>query len=533
MPNDPSVPEFVSLLDKFEKQYFVFNLESVKKGSADLNNATETGADICTFLSETIKINRRATGTFSTDLTSRDDLTLAIISLILLLVIEGTLTTILLRSNRGRINTLGFSVKQFIELAREFKFRHLLHGRRGNPRRKVGANRQRRKINIKLLVIASFILLFTFGLEVVILYLSSPQLTDVKNTLTAFQLTSTNPDWNEVHKNARAATIRPCTAIIFSGVDQGSSQISSCLTAQGLPDSVEGFERVTGNISVTIRTTVHEYGDEHNVKIGDLSANYSARAYFFLGDGKPRLMRRRVKFFNKEPHVGIMHKQVIAYLFTAYARETMDESLDIDVLNNLPFKFTSDYGPAMNIIQIKGRDRYRQVTSVDHTTVVKGPIPGGAPALQFAQAVFKGSIAVSLGGPDRYDLILGSSNTFGKEALMWRETSRSLNWLSLSILLGCALVVFGILRFVFKPFGTAEIAGAYVTGVVGAEKERPPALLADDERDNFSLAFLMSDAGFTYNRSISGLTSSLERTDDISEISPETMSHEPKQEVVW
>lgn len=545
MASEPNIPDFISLVDNLGQEYFSFNFDTLKKTLRPKND-TEIAVDMCTFLSESIKIKRRATGTFSTDLTSRDDLILAILSLLLLLVIEGTLTTILLRSRRGRISTFGFSIKQFIELAREFKFRYLLRGRRKidtrrvNKRGSLGANTEYRKINPKLLVLACGVLTLTFGLEVVVLYLTSPRFEDVFNTDTAFQLIDSNPDWNEVRNNTRAATIRPCTAITLAGVEQGRTQISACLTSQGLSDSVEEFQKVTKTVEVTITTVVHEYGVEHNVQIGDISANYSARAYFVLAERintnegnaeqgeestdeatsrkekakdspKPRLMRRRVKFFNKEVLIGVMHKQLIAFLFTAYARETKDASLGIEALRDLNFaRLKSENGPDVNIIQIQNSDRYRQVTSVKHTTKVEGRIPAGAPALQFALAVFKGSIAISLGGPDRYDLIMGSSNTFGKPALMWRETSRPLNWLSLIILFVCAFVVFAVLRYMFKPISTAEIAGAFVIGAVGADSARPPVLLADDEENNFSITFMSSNAGYRHDR---GFSSSLDRTD--------------------
>lgn len=480
---ESKVPKFIELLDNIGEPYVLFNALSIKKENLRPLNVSERGANMCTFLSETINVTRRATGPFSTDLTARDDVILAIMSLLLILAIEGILTAILLHSRDGNVSNFGFSIKQFYELARELRLRYLFKGKR-----RKGSTQPRRRINVKLLLIASAILLFTFGIEVLILFLSSPQLTDVYNTLTAFQLIEVvNPDWNEVRRNTGATIVRPCTAITFSGVEQEQNQIIACLTVNGTSRSFESFEEVEDDVSVTIVSDMHKFGAEHNITIGDVIATYAARAYFSLGDGKPRVMKQRRQVFNGDDTVELMHKQIIAYLFNSYVRETGDKSMNLERLTKLKFEFEVDYGPIINIIQTNGKERFRQVTSTRHTTTVKGKIPRGPAAFRYAQATLKASIAITLGDGARYDLLMGSGNNGGQPTLMWRETSRILNWLSLSIMLVGTLILFAILRCTLTPIGTAEIASAFVMGAVGAELARPPAMMTDAEKKDFVL----------------------------------------------
>lgn len=477
-------PNFITIVDNLGLPYFAANLLTIKNSKLRPVNASEVGNNICTFLSETLVLSRQATGIFFNDLTSRDDLILAVLSLLLILVIEGILTTILLRTHDGKVSNIGFSIKQFVDLAREFKFRYLIWGRRSSRPRK------RNKINIRLLAIATVILAFTFGLEVLVLFLSSPQLTDVTNETTAFTLRAVvNPDWNEVRTSTRAASNRPCTAVTFAtddddGLEQGRSQISACLSSNLSTSSRSDikFEKAESVVNMTFVSQLHEFGAEHFITIGNLTASYTARAYFALDDQKDRLMRKRGRFFVKEEeYVAFLHKQFIAYLFTVYSRETKDTSMNLERLQKLNFKFKVENGENVDIVQINLRERFRHVTSTKYMTTVTGIIPNGMAALRFGQITLKGGSAITLGPPSRYDLVMGSGDTFGKKALMWRETSRTLNWLSLGSLLIATLLVFALLRFILKPAGTAEIAGAWVSAALAATRE-------DDRRKTFSVS---------------------------------------------
>lgn len=486
-------PEFIVGIGNNGKEYLTFNASTIKEGFRP-QNATEVSKNICTFLSETINVSRRATGIFSTDLTMRDDLILAFLSLALLLVIEGILTTLLLRTYNGKVSNFSFSIKQFIELAREFKIRRLVRSRR-NGMKEVGA---RKKVNSKLLVIASLILAFTFGVEVLILFLSTPQEVSVTNKVVSFTLVEVViPDWNEVRKNIRSSTNRPCTAVTLGtfGVDQGENQLSACMAPAGILTSLETFREAKESVDVIIRSDVHEFGAEHEVTIAGEPAKYISRAYFKLGDGTNLLMRKRSSYYNMEESVGLVHKQYVAYLFNYFnSVRSGDTLMTLEKLRALKFSFSTENGPPISIMQVRGRERFRQVTSTRHTTTVKGVIPSGPEALRFAQVVLKGSTAISLVGPDENDMFMGSGNTRPREALMWYESSRTLNWLSLSLLLASAFLVFAGLRWILQPIGTAEIAGAFVTEAVDANLERPPAMLAHDERRFFNLSMVESSS---------------------------------------
>lgn len=482
----------MTAVDNTGRPYLAFNPEAIKDVFVRPKNATEVGVDICTFLSETLRVTLKATGVFSRELTTRDDLILAFLSVMLLLVIEGTLTTILLRTYKGNVSNIGFSVKQFIELARDFKLRFLVRGRRNaNPE-------VPRRINFKLLITATSILLFIFGVEVLVLFLSSPRLIDVTNATTAFTLVEVvNPDWNEVRDNTGAGIIRPCTAVFLEGVEQDETQLNACLTSSGDTDAwEETLQPVNNDVEVSIVSDIHEFGAEHEIRIGEHSAKFTARAYFNLRDAyrpnpllRQRLLRKRVMHLNRAAAIELVHKQYIAYLFTYYDRQFQDNQMDLKRLQGLKFNFSTEYGPEIAVIQIKQTPRFRKATSLRHTTNVTGVIPRGPEALRFALATLKASTAIALIGPDREDLNLESGSTWGWEALMWRETARTLNWLTLSLVLAAALMFFFALRWLLKPIATAEIAGAFVTSAVGADQGRPPAWLQTGEVSDFRLSF--------------------------------------------
>lgn len=483
MNDTNGVPEFITLIDNEGLPYASFNPAIIANNEVRPLNASDVGINYCTFLSDTLELGRFATGRFSTDLTERDDLILAILSVALILVIEGTLATLLLRTKGGRVNSFGFSVKYFIELARGLKSSRLLR------RRKHGKQTHRKKLDVKLLLVACTILSFTFGLEVLILVLSTPLLRDVYNTDTSFQLKEIEtPDWNQIKRHIDAAISRPCTAVTLSmhGIDQGKTQISACVSMNVntsiLGSSLDSFKEVDDEVEVKIVTHVHEFGSSHNITIGNVTANYLVRAYFTLGDEMIRIMTKRRFMFNFERRIEMLHKQYIAYLFSEYSRRTSDTRMNIDRLRNLNFTFTTGYGPVVNIVQIQHRQRFRQVASVEHITRVKGIIPTGVASFLFAQAVLKGAFGLGLAGPDRYDLGLGTGRTPPRPAVMWRETGRSLNWLSLTIWLIVSSVVLLLLRFLLNPTGTAEIAFLYVSGTAGS-----PLYLSEQDAQYFSL----------------------------------------------
>lgn len=425
-----------------------------------------------------------ATGVFSTDLTDRDDVILAISSLFLILAIEGILTTILVRTRNGSASNVGFSVKQFVELARELKWRHLIRGKRRRYQHR------KSKVRPRLLIIATLILLSTFGLEVLILILSSPTFVDVHNSDKAFQLMdAVNPDWEQVRNNKNAAIFRPCTAITMDNVEQEENILNPCLTVNGSSTVLSRFSLTAENVTLNFTTDLHEYGADHTITIGNRTQTYLSRCYFRLGDEKNRILSLRRYFFTAEKRIGFVHKQYVAYLFNAYNRDNTgsDTSMNLERLSTLKFKFASVPGPLVKIIQINKRKRFREVTSTRHTTIVEGVIPQGVAALQFGQAVLKAASALTISGPALNDLQMGSGNTAGDRALMWREDARKLNWLSLNIMLVAAVAVFLGLRRVFKPVATVELAEVYVMEAVGAKDGRGPAYMGNDEKEYFRM----------------------------------------------
>lgn len=487
----------LTLVDIFGDSYFTYNVNDITPANRRPRNLTNV-LNATSFLSETFSVRRQATNIFSTDLTGRDDLILAVLSILLLFVFEGIVTTILLRTYRGRVSTVGFSIKHFVELARDFQFRFLLVGRskpasanaalRGSPPRPV------RKLNFKLLIVAILILSISIGVEAVLLFLTTPTLTDVTNAKAAFAVEELIiPDWNQIRKYLGAALTRPCNTLKISGVEQGRTRITACLFSNGGIEADKTFGMGDGNVTLTFISDLHDFGGEHTVQIGDLNATFRSRVYFNLGDNRRKMMLKRSRFYTRDRAVFFMHKQYVAYLMNWYRLRTRDTSLDASLLQNLNFNFTFENGGVVDIIKISGRQTYRQVPTLRHKTVVTGRLPRGPEALRFATVLLKASTAVVLRGPDLNDLDMGSGSTWPREALMWQESTRSLNWLSLTILLASSIAFGFALRYLLKPIGTAEIAGVVVRKAVGADLERSPIFMDENEKADFDLPLFKED----------------------------------------
>lgn len=492
-------PNFISLIDAWNRPYFSYDVSLIEQDFVRPLNASEVGINYCTFLADEIPISRHATGPFSLDLTDRDDIILAILSIILILLIEGILTSILLRTNRGKVDSFAFSIKYFLDLARGLKFSNLLQThRKGQPS-------TRKFIDVKLLIVAGLVVATTLGLEVFILMLSTPQLRDVSNTDNAFQIKELeNPDWNQIQRKLASGLSRPCSTVRLSlpQLEQGPTQITSCVSlnmkANQFQLSLANFATANIQVNYTIESYVHEFGAEHIITIANvaedeepLRAKYFVRAYYVLHDLHVRIMTKRRFHFNFEQRVEALHMQFIAFLFTEYKnRRKDDDSVTLERLNNLNFSFSTENGPLVNVIQLQQRQRYRQVASVKHVTKVTGLIPRGPEALAFAQVVFKGAYGLGLSGPDRYDLILGTGQTPPRPSVAWQEVGRTLNWLSLSIAVCVAAVLLVLSRILFKPAGTAEIAFLYFATLPGAAGMEQPLRLSPEDAGHFRMSRL-------------------------------------------
>lgn len=477
------------LIDNQGIPYLWYNASDIPRGGPVPYDPNVSSINVASFLSERMRVSKRSSALFSGDLTTRDDLILTILSLLLLLVIESILTAVLLRTYNGSASNFGFSIKQFIELARQFKFRGLI---RGNP---VSAGRPPNKINVALLLVASATLILTFWVEVAVLWLSTPEFIEVTNRKAAFTYIETlRPDWNFIRDNAGSAANRPCLSITIVGnssgtVKQGNTRITPCLVATGDLSASVGFQTVSDEVDLKFETRNHLFGAEHQITIGKSSANYKMIVYYTLNDRRRNILYKRSYFLNHEAGTFYLHRQFVAFLFNEYVRRTNDTRMNLERLLalNLLFNSTVEDGGDVVVSQINRQQKFKKVTSTLLTTTVRGVLPRGDAALRFAVAFLKGSTGVAVRGPDLNDMDSGSANMWASERKMWLEESRRLNWFTMTILLAAAVAVLIVLRYLLKPIGTAEIAGAYVSKQVGAELGRPVALMGRDEKTTFSL----------------------------------------------
>lgn len=474
--------------DEFNVPYFIYNVTNLRNSSRPFDH-TAHGFNYATFLAETLPVRPRLISIWTSDLTNRDDIILAILSLALLLIIDSLISTVLLRTYNNNISNFGFSVKHFLDLARDFRLRNLIRGRRSS-----NSKSSKRPINYRLLLIASLTLIVTFGVEVAILYFSSPVFIDITNRLSAFTYEETIlPHYPAIREKAGSAANRPCTSITLvdvndrSTIDQGQTRITPCMTSTGDLNATEGFKRVTDETTLTFSTNTHEFGAEHSLQIGEHKANFRMIIYFNLQDSRRKLLRKRSQFFSQPEATYFIHQQFVAFLFNEYVNKTGDTSMSLSRLQSLKYEQTVQDGPVIIITQINRQERFRKSLSTKHTTVVRGILPRGPPALRYAIAYLKGASGLSIKGPDLNDMDIGSSSTWAQERRMWREEMRRLNWLTLTIVVISSSVLLIILRLLLRPIGTAEIANTYVTRQVGAEIGRPVSTLGPDEKTSFAL----------------------------------------------
>lgn len=463
-------PSFHSQLDDFGQPYLAadpLGLKLIKKRqiSTKFMKINETTKDICSFLDSKIALTSKQSGIFSTDLTTRDDLIIATFSLVLILAIESILAAILLRSTNGNVSNFGFSIKQFVDLGRNFKFRYLIKGKTPRGQR----NAPKNKINYVLLLLATAILLFTFGLETTLLFLSSPHFRDVTNRTATFSFkVSVYPKWEAVRKAAASTIDRPCRDITFvgPGIIMGVTRIVPCVTSSTSDLTSDEFDVTDETLDVTMRSDVHQYGIEHYVSIGGESAKYSARVHT-SNIGATTVMKVRAEDRGLQFH--FIHRQIIAYLFNMYVQETEDDSMNLARLNAINFNHSLENGPtvfAMRMNEVAARIN-RETTSMRHTTNFKAKVPKGLAALKFIAIVLRASHGVEVTGPDMFILRPSSGNLASREILQWQEEARSLNWLSLLLMLLASFTLLGILRFVLKSVGVIEILQTVINHMHG------------------------------------------------------------------
>lgn len=471
---------FIKIIDKFGNPYFSQNVT----GMDWLVNLTAITTDASGLFSHEMKVSTRATSRFTSDLTgTRDDVILAFLNLILMFCIEAIVTTVLLRTKDNDIGNFAFSIKLVIELLRDFNLRYIWRGRRRGPRAGTA-------LNVRLVCLALFILFFSLGLEVGILFLTSRELRDVSNSTTAFRIQQpVLPGWDEVRFHSRASLNRPCIATALVGargiVDGSRTKINGCVSSDLFGNEFQLFSKVEEEVDVKISSSLHEYGAEHEVKIGNLSAEYSVRVFFSLdGDnGDSRLMKEASPSRDEDRQIEVIHKQYVAYLYTSYLLGTEDHRMNLTRLNNLRFnRLIKESVPEVIVLNIGGKQFKRKARR--YITTVKGIIPQGAPALRAAQDMFRGLTAIVLTKPDVSDLFVrdGPRN---KPAPVWRESGRVVNWLSMLIILSSALVILVTARVALKPVAIADVAGVWVMDAVGANTSSSPVRFGDSSQNAF------------------------------------------------
>lgn len=452
--------------DKWRGVYYSWALNATN--SRNLTFKVET--DVGSLLNPTINITTVSSSSFSTDLTSRDDVLLAFMSLWLLLIIEGVVTTVLLRRWKGKVSNFGFSLRQLISFVQEMNWRQVVLGR-------ATSRGPRRKINYKIVVFAFSVLLFTFGLEVAVLFLTEPELVDVKNDKVTFRLLQpVTPDWHDVSFHFGRSLDLPCEAFVFFNVEQSATRINGCVSSSVSGRPVVGFNLTDRVVGAEIVSDFHEYGAEHTVTIDGDRGRYSTRVYFTLGDERARVMSEGPRSRFEEQEAETLHHQFIAYLFSIYSRETRhlgpEGQIGIEAVNAVETpSFKREDGPPVRVVDLP--DAEIEVSSRRYVTEFRGVIPRGTPALRLAQHFLRGAAAISVQNGDMTDFFIEGGVEEAK-AVVWQETVRILNWLTMSIILIASMIVLAGARKLLKPMTTSDIAGIYVKKAVGADEGRSP-----------------------------------------------------------
>eukprot|EP00177_Eucheuma_denticulatum_P004860 GFKZ01008821.1.p1 GENE.GFKZ01008821.1~~GFKZ01008821.1.p1 ORF type:complete len:501 (-),score=55.82 GFKZ01008821.1:871-2373(-) len=460
---------FIEMNDKWGGAYYSWTLNATN--SRNLTHKVQS--DVGSLLNPTIKITTVASSAFSTDLTSRDDVLLAFMSLWLLLIIEGVVTTVLLRRWKGKISNFGFSIRQLISFVQEMNWRQVVLGR-------ATSRGHRRKINFKILTFALSVLLFTFGLEVAVLFLTEPELVEVKNDRVTFRLLQpVTPDWHDINFHFGRSIDLPCEAFALFNVEQAATRINGCVSSSVSGRPVVGFNLTDTVIDCEIVSDFHEYGAEHSVTIDGDTGMYSTRVYFTLGDERARVMLEGPMPRFQDQQVNTLHHQFVAYLFSIYSRETrhldQERRVGVETINAVETRsFSREDGPRVRVVDLP--DSEEEVPSRRFVTQFRGVIPRGTPALRLAQHFFRGAAAISVQNGDMTDFFIESGREEA-EAVVWQETVRALNWLSLGIILIGSMIVLAVARQLLRPLTTSDIAGIYVKKAVGADEGRSPVEL--------------------------------------------------------
>lgn len=466
---------FERLVDNRNNTYFFYQPTS----AVPIINTSIVGVEnLASFLQDTILITPLKSSIFTRDITGRDDVLIAFLSLFLLLAIEGIVTTLLLRTSNRTVSIFGFSIKHIVELARDFRFRSIFNSRL-------------HRVNLKLLVYAFLFFGSTFALEVLVLFLTTPSSRAVYNSRASVRfLHPITPEWLQVRFHSRASINRVCTALSLDGVEQGRTSISSCLTStrEGSKVPVAFKKQTAPPVGVTIYSEVHPYGVEYSITYGKETATYSARAYLALGDGEERLMSESADAGERNDQaIFHVHTLFIAYVMASYQNAVEDKTITANRLNEIRIVRAKGPGTPAPLLRQQGQPPMTVSTTRYTTSFSNVPAVGDIAALQYASSALKASVGIEITAGDTTDLFLADGKSREQKAAVWEETARGLNWISLLITLLSTILVLVAIRVWLKPASTAEIAGVYVKGLVGANPARAPLQITDDEEEWFAL----------------------------------------------
>ena len=400
-------------------------------------------------------------GPFQRDLTeSREDVLIAFLSLLLLFLVEATVSAFLLCTENGKINVFGFSVKYDIEVIQDFDAPRLLRRKKNAP--------WSATLKPRVMRFALTILSLLFVVEVAIIFLTNQRLKPVSNDRVSFRIVQPLLlDQTHVYFHLRTSVDRPCMSTLLVGALQGSTRISACISMQTAEKARREFinREYNESISVEVSTDIHDYGAEHQVKIGALKASYSARAYFTLQDGRTRIMKSEPQSKHEKKRVAAAHKQYIAALFTAVlrAKKVKKGTEDLEKSNRLSFVSNEIEG---HKIEVLGSGRVKSRRYISNVT---GVMPGGYFALRVAQHAFRASSGMTLSGGGTEDLFLTGEVQYQK-SVVWSEQVRLLNWLSSLMICMACLALQVPLHCFLKPISTAYIAGLWVEHSFGSQR---------------------------------------------------------------
>lgn len=399
--------------------------------------------DATFFSQRNLPVSPRAAGPFSSDLTSRDDVLLALLSLLLLLALEGVVSTLLLRTRRGAVSPSGAALTHLLDAARDFDLRRLLP-----PRRTPRPNPPSRLLSAA----AVLLLLATLGLEILILFITAPRLVPVTNATASLRLRAPAlPVWLHLRFHLRAAMDKPCEALSFVGVVQQRTSVTACVVSDAVTRENKHFVPSDAHVIFQIVSDVHDYGAEHFVQVANLSAHFSTRARFHLQDTQPRLMAQLPRPADEAALTQVVHLQFLAYLFSAHRfvlRSDVNESRAR--LEGVETEFTVKTGPPVVVLGVQRASRRYVLRG-------HGVLPQGTMVLRFAHHFFRGAAEVVVAGGNATDLFVGGG-VRRREAAVWFEEARAVNWLALVIMLAVTLVTLVGLRVVLKPAATADVA---------------------------------------------------------------------------